>query len=43
MFQILEKSMYNQVQEAQKTPSKINPKNIMPRHIIIKMLKIKNR
>ena len=28
-------------QEAQKTPRKINQKKIVPRHIIIKMLKVK--
>ena len=28
-----------QIQEAEQTPSKINPKKSMPRHIIIKLLK----
>ena len=32
-----------QVQEAQKIPNKKDPKRTMPRHIIIKMPKVKDR
>ena len=32
-----------QVQEAQIVPNKINPKRSTPRHIIIKMVKIKDK
>lgn len=32
-----------QIQEAEQIPSKINPKKSMPRHIIIKLLKIKTK
>ena len=32
-----------QVQEAQRVPNKINPKRTIPRHIVIKMAKIKER
>ena len=32
-----------QIREAEQTPSKINPKKCMPRHIIIKLLKLKTK
>ena len=35
------KEIVNQVQEAQKVPYKINPRRNMPRHILIKLSKIK--
>ena len=38
----LEKETDIQVQEAQKVPNRINPKRSTPRHIVIKMTKIKD-
>ena len=35
------KEMVNQVQEAQRVPYRINPRRNMPRHILIKLSKIK--
>ena len=35
------KEIANQVQEAQRVPHRINPKRNMPRHILIKLSKIK--
>ena len=35
------KEIVNQVQEAQRVPYRINPKRNMPRHILIKLPKIK--
>ena len=35
------KEIVNQVQEAQRAPYRINPKRNMPRHILIKLSKIK--
>ena len=35
------KEIINQVQEAERVPYKINPRGNMPRHILIKLLKIK--
>ena len=35
------KEIVNQVQEAQRVPYRINPKSNMPRHILIKLSKIK--
>ena len=32
-----------QVQEAQRVPNKLDPKKTTPRHIIIKMLKVKDK
>ena len=32
-----------QVQEAQRTPQKMVPKRAIPRHIIMKMLKVKDK
>ena len=40
-FPNLKKEMDIQIQESQKIPSKMNPKNLLPIHIIIKMLKAK--
>ena len=37
------KEIISQVQEAQRVPGKINPRRIIPRHIIIKLTKIKDR
>jgi len=39
----LEKETDIQVQEAERAPSKLDPKRSTPRHIIIKISKIKNR
>ena len=35
------KEIVNQLQEAQRVPYKINPRRNTPRHILIKLLKIK--
>ena len=35
------KEIVNQVQEAQRVPYRINPRRKMPRHILIKLSKIK--
>ena len=35
------KEVVTQVQEAQRAPGRINPKRNMPRHIVIKLTKIK--
>ena len=32
-----------QVQEAQRVPNKMNPKRLTPRHIIIRLLKVKDK
>ena len=37
------KEIVNQVQEAQGVPGRINPKRNTPRHILIKLTKIKDR
>lgn len=37
------KDIQLQIQEAQYTPSKTNTKKISPRHIVIKLLKIKDK
>ena len=37
------KEIINQVQEAQRVPGKINTWRNTPRHIIIKLIKIKDR
>ena len=39
----MEKEIVNQVQEAQRIPHRINPKRNMPRHILIKLAKIKHK
>ena len=36
------KEIANQVQEAQRIPVRINPRRNMPRHILIKLAKIKD-
>ena len=42
-FPNLLKEIDIQVQEAQGVPSKLDPKRTIPRHIIIKMLRIKDK
>ena len=42
-FPNLVKEIYMQVQEAQRVPNKMDPKRATPRHIIIKMPKVKKR
>ena len=42
-FSNLLKEIVIQVQEAQRVPNKMDPKRTTPRHIIIKMPKIKDR
>ena len=39
----MEKEIVNQVQEAQKVPYRINPRRNTPRHILIKLTKIKHK
>ena len=40
-FPNMGKEIVNQVQEVQRVPSRINPRRKMPRHILIKLSKIK--
>ena len=42
-FPTMGKEIVNQVQEAQRVPYRINPRRNMPRHILIKLSKIKYR
>ena len=42
-FPNMEKDIVNQVQEAQRAPSRINPRRNTPRHILIKLTNIKHR
>ena len=42
-FPIMEKKIANQVQEAQRTPYRINPRRNTPRHILIKLAKTKHK
>ena len=42
-FPNLVKEVDTQVQEAQRVPNKMNPKKPTPRHIIIKMQKVKDK
>ena len=42
-FPNTEKEIVNQVQETQRVPYRINPRRNMPRHILIKLTKIKNK
>ena len=42
-FPNMEKEIINQVQEAQRVPYRINPRRNMPRHILIKLTKTKQR
>ena len=37
------KEIVNQVQEAQRVPGRINPRRNTPRHIVIKLTKIKDK
>ena len=39
----MEKEIANQVQEAQRVPYRINSKRNMPRHILMKLMKIKHK
>ena len=39
----MEKQIVNQVQEAQRVPGRINPRRNIPRHIVIKLTKIKDK
>ena len=39
----MRKKIVNQVQEAQRVPSRINPRRSTLRHIVIKLTKIKDR
>ena len=41
-FPNMEKEIVSQVQEAQRVPYRINPRRNMPRHILIKLTKIKH-
>ena len=38
----MEKEIVNQIQQAQRVPNRINQKRNMPRHIVIKFIKIKD-
>ena len=42
-FPNMEKEIVNQVQEVQRVPYRINPRRNMPRHILIKLTKIKHK
>ena len=42
-FPTMEKKVTTQVQEAQGVPYKINPKRNIPRHILIKLMKVKHK
>ena len=42
-FQNMGKEIVNQVQEAQRVPGRINPRRNTPRHIVIKLTKVKDR
>ena len=42
-FPNMGKEIVNQVQEAQRVPGRINPRRNTPRHIVIKLTKIKDR
>ena len=42
-FPIMGKEIVNQVQEAQRVPYRINPRRNIPRHIVIKLAKIKDK
>ena len=39
----MEKEIVNQVQETQRVPGRINPRRNTPRHIVIKLTKIKDQ
>ena len=40
-FPNMKKEIFNQVQEAQRSPYRINPRRNTPRHILIKLTKTK--
>ena len=40
-FPNMRKEIVNQVQEAQRVPNRINPRKNIPRHILLKLSKIK--
>ena len=42
-FHNMEKEIFNQVQEAQRVPYRINPRRNTPRHKLIKLTKIKHK
>ena len=42
-FPKMKKEIVNQVQEAQRVPYRINPRRNMPRHILIKLTKTKQK
>ena len=42
-FQNMGKEIVRQVQEAQRVPGRVNPSRNTPRHIVIKLTKIKDR
>ena len=42
-FPNMKKEIFNQVQEAQRFPYRINPRRNTPRHILIKLTKIKHK
>ena len=42
-FPNMEKEIVNQVQEEQRVPYRINPRRNTPRHILIKLTKIKHK
>ena len=42
-FPNMEKEIVNQVQEVQRVPYRINPRKNMPRHILIKLKKTKQK
>ena len=42
-FPNMGKEPVTQVQEAQRVPLRMNPRRIMPRHIVIKLIKIKDK
>ena len=39
----MKKEIFNQVQEAQRVPYRINPRRNTPRHILIKLTKTKHK
>ena len=39
----MEKELVTQVQETQRVPNRINPRQNTPRHILIKLMKIKHK
>ena len=42
-FPNMEKETFNQIQEVQRVPYRINPRRNTPRHILIKLTKTKNK